>query len=648
MNDFSSKRDEQLGHALQALTDPPTRDQFWQELSTRLAEVDGDAGDGHGFNGEQDNGTGDGGWNVNRGGILLVAAAALVALAAAAAMINPFDRDDGTEVKAVDQTENDESDDGDETANADDESDGSTDDAEGNNEGGDDESNDGATDATGSPGTVNYQAEPTVFALPDQALVVAGMPNEDLILLSVPVPNSEGTGCEGEGRSELQVQSSDGSVRQTAGEGAADSNVVLANNQGRLLLSTLCEEFVDINGLGSIGPDGELRLETPVESVYASMPDVVIATRPFWSADGSTFYINASDSKGDQLLVSFDGATGALIGNVAVDGVVLAELDGGVFVEQTETGVRIANKEISLIEDNILWAEAAVSPDGKLVAVWNQGKLFVIDPTGEVRYWVEDESAIADADWSPTGTLVAIKANNAELLIIDPEAPEPPIEINTPASSIDGSESAFWGSVRLVDNGRVIAVSSVSVDAEQSAYALRFPTVTGSSPGEEAAPPSISSQPLGLRSMGPIEIGMTVPEASEASGLDIKVDVFEEVSDVCHFGRVSDDPDSPFFMVITEPGADPQAGVIARIDLNEGQATRSGIRIGSSRDDVIAAYGDRIESSPHTYTDGEYLTFVPTDPDDAQYRLVMEVTDDRVTAVRAGRVPEVNYVEGCL
>ena len=83
--------------------------------------------------------------------------------------------------------------------------------------------------------------------------------------------------------------------------------------------------------------------------------------------------------------------------------------------------------------------------------------------------------------------------------------------------------------------------------------------------------------------------------------------------------------------------------------------TLSGLGIGSTEPEVYAAYGDQIEESLHPYLgeQGRYLTFVPRDAADADYRLVFETNENAVlgertvTTFRVGRIPEVEWIEGC-
>lgn len=42
-----------------------------------------------------------------------------------------------------------------------------------------------------------------------------------------------------------------------------------------------------------------------------------------------------------------------------------------------------------------------------------------------------------------------------------------------------------------------------------------------------------------------------------------------------------------------------------------------------------------------------YLTLVPTGADDADFQLIFETDGSKVTRFRAGKAPEVAFVEGC-
>ena len=91
---------------------------------------------------------------------------------------------------------------------------------------------------------------------------------------------------------------------------------------------------------------------------------------------------------------------------------------------------------------------------------------------------------------------------------------------------------------------------------------------------------------------------------------------------------------------------------IARVDVYPGSrvTTLSGAKIGDTEEQIQSLYPGRIQVSPHNYTGyrgGHYLTFVPQDEADRNYRLVFETLKGRVTTFRSGRLPEVGFVEGC-
>ena len=87
---------------------------------------------------------------------------------------------------------------------------------------------------------------------------------------------------------------------------------------------------------------------------------------------------------------------------------------------------------------------------------------------------------------------------------------------------------------------------------------------------------------------------------------------------------------------------------IARVDVRSGTiATAEGAQIGDSSDRIRRLYAGRVTASPHKYTAGQYLTVGPASPADGEFRLVFETEGERVTRYRSGKLPQVQYVEGC-
>lgn len=105
----------------------------------------------------------------------------------------------------------------------------------------------------------------------------------------------------------------------------------------------------------------------------------------------------------------------------------------------------------------------------------------------------------------------------------------------------------------------------------------------------------------------------------------------------CHYIRPPRGPSGLSFMVAQ--------GRIARVDVDSGDvATTVGARVGDPEARVRDLYGNRLHVSPHKYLEGHYLTVTPRD---TAYRILFETDGQRVIRYRAGRLPEVEWVERC-
>ena len=88
--------------------------------------------------------------------------------------------------------------------------------------------------------------------------------------------------------------------------------------------------------------------------------------------------------------------------------------------------------------------------------------------------------------------------------------------------------------------------------------------------------------------------------------------------------------------------------VFVRFDVNgTTPVAPGGFMVGSHADDIVAAFGSRVETQPHKYIGaGRYLIVTPEYGEKA--RLVFEVDGEgRVIEWRIGLPPQVFYVEGC-
>jgi hypothetical protein len=152
-----------------------------------------------------------------------------------------------------------------------------------------------------------------------------------------------------------------------------------------------------------------------------------------------------------------------------------------------------------------------------------------------------------------------------------------------------------------------------------------------------AAPPSAT---VGWRvtemGWGPIRAGMTVAEARVALGGQLP----EPINRECDHIRPPDGPQGVLVMTVN--------GQVARVEVRDTTVvTAAGARVGDTEARINALYPGRVRTTPHKYVDGHYL-IVPRGPGaDSIYRLVFETDGRLVTRLRGGRLPQVEWVEGC-
>jgi hypothetical protein len=136
---------------------------------------------------------------------------------------------------------------------------------------------------------------------------------------------------------------------------------------------------------------------------------------------------------------------------------------------------------------------------------------------------------------------------------------------------------------------------------------------------------------------GPVKIGMSVAEASAALGAKL---VSEGPVDepACHYMRPEPAVEGLWFMISDDH--------VVRVEVNApGITTRSGLGVGDSEARVKELLPSA-EVTPHKYVapDGNYLTVWSASRKAA---VRFETLQGKVTSFYAGRVPEVEYVEGC-
>jgi hypothetical protein len=163
--------------------------------------------------------------------------------------------------------------------------------------------------------------------------------------------------------------------------------------------------------------------------------------------------------------------------------------------------------------------------------------------------------------------------------------------------------------------------------------------VKGRTGPDGVAGDTISDLALSEDGLGQIQIGMTLDEAVSMGLLNERPDI----KPACDFVFPAVGAGIPFgvnVMVVK--------GKIARIDVDTGAVTtEDGAKIGDTEERIKSIYGDELQIEPHKYIEaGHYMT-VMGDSASAGKALVFETDGKRVTMFRAGRLPEVKWVEGC-
>lgn len=146
------------------------------------------------------------------------------------------------------------------------------------------------------------------------------------------------------------------------------------------------------------------------------------------------------------------------------------------------------------------------------------------------------------------------------------------------------------------------------------------------------------SSKVGINGIGAILVGQTIAEASQAAGIRIKFNGGDPKT--CAYYSPQRGLEGVSFLVAENR--------IARVDVNNPRITTlRGAKIGDTEARIKSLYPGQIRVEPHAYVKGHYLVFVPKDPKDKNYRVVFETNGQRVQRYRAGKLPEVDYIEGC-
>ena len=154
-----------------------------------------------------------------------------------------------------------------------------------------------------------------------------------------------------------------------------------------------------------------------------------------------------------------------------------------------------------------------------------------------------------------------------------------------------------------------------------------------------AARDSVSDLALNEDGLGQIQVGMMLGDAVNMGLLNENPNMKSNCDFV--FPAVGAGiPEGVSVMVVK--------GKVARIDVDTGSVTtEDGAKIGDTEDRVKTIYDGDLQVEPHKYIEGGHYMTVMGDSASAGKAIVFETDGKRVTMFRAGRLPEVRWVEGC-
>jgi hypothetical protein len=140
--------------------------------------------------------------------------------------------------------------------------------------------------------------------------------------------------------------------------------------------------------------------------------------------------------------------------------------------------------------------------------------------------------------------------------------------------------------------------------------------------------------------LGPIKIGMKVVQAEKASQKKLVLEpLVARVTEDCRFATLKNGPKEVFLML--------NHRTIVRIDIkNPKIKTTQGFHLGSNADTVKTLNKGKIEAYPNKY-EADKETLVVTPKEKSNLRLVFDTDGKKILYMRAGKTPEVEYVEGC-
>lgn len=183
------------------------------------------------------------------------------------------------------------------------------------------------------------------------------------------------------------------------------------------------------------------------------------------------------------------------------------------------------------------------------------------------------------------------------------------------------------------------ALVIVSVAACSDKPAATTDTVASTTPSASPTPapaaPDVYVTDYGI---GDLRAGMTLEEAKRALP-DLSIIAGTDSAECSYLNW----PSAPAGVLVMF-----DEGRVARVDIDSvGVRTEAGAQVGDSEARIDSLYAGRVTTMPHKYSDGHYKVVKPIRAADSLFRIIFEAENGKVTRYRTGKMPQVEYVEGC-
>jgi hypothetical protein len=197
---------------------------------------------------------------------------------------------------------------------------------------------------------------------------------------------------------------------------------------------------------------------------------------------------------------------------------------------------------------------------------------------------------------------------------------------------------------QVVVEERVAVNSTTATTIQQTTTTQPSPTTTisdqvsstSTTELENTDPLLTNAASLSTGGLGPVAIGMSLSEAEEAARVSFVLS--PGGSESCRSYSPASGAVGVSFIFNGEK--------LVRIEILSGPIkTRSGYGLGSSKLEIMNAFGERIQES----ASGDNISYVPVDKKDLEKRVIWQVDEnDIVTSLRSGIVPHIAPLLSCL